>query len=165
MTRRTNWPALRQRLRPCLIATVLMTLFLGAWQFLVPGRETDSAPTSVTVWAMIVALWLLFPNAIVLASSASRSLWRQRHRAAAFVPVPAFVACALGLPVVTEGAGLGRAAALWAFPTGLLISASASVVVILRSPTVVGAARELNSAEEPQAYTRDVVQQSSKRDP
>jgi hypothetical protein len=164
MTRPANWQALRQRLRPCLVATVLMTLFLGVWQFLVPGRDTDPAPTSVTVWAMIAALWVLFPNAIVLASSASRSLWRQRHRAAAFVPVPGFVGCALGLPVVVELVGLGRAASLWAFPAGLLISASASVGVILRSPVVVGAATELDSAEEPHAYARDVVQRRSKGD-
>jgi hypothetical protein len=163
MTRPANWQALRQRLGPCLIATVLMTLFLGVWQFAVPGRDTDSSP-SATVWAMIAALWVLFPNAIVLASSASRSLWRQRHRAAAFVPVPGFVACALGLPVTVELVGAGRVAALWAFPAGLLISATASVAVLLRSPVVAGVAIELDSAEEPHAYARDVVQRRSKGD-
>jgi hypothetical protein len=54
---------------------------------------------------------------------------------------------------------------VWQFLVpGLLISASASVGVILRSPIVVGAATELDSAEEPHAYARDVVQRRSKGD-
>jgi hypothetical protein len=163
VTRPANWQALRRRLRPCLIATAGMTLFLGVWQFLVPGGDTASAP-SVTVWAMIVTLWALLPNAVVLASSASRSLWGERHRAAAFFPIPGLLACAVGLPVLVELVGVGRIAALWAFPAGLLISASTSVAVILRLPVVIGAAREPDDADESHAYARDVVQRSSKGD-
>jgi len=124
--------------------------------------------------AYIVPIWLLFPNAIVLAGAASRSLWRKRHRAAAFAPVPGFFACAVGLPVVVELIGIGRIAALWAFPAGLLISASTSVAVIVRSPVLVGAARELeeqlelgslrHDVDEPHAYARDVVQRRPKGD-
>lgn len=132
-----------------------MTLFLAAWQFLVPG-DTDSQAPSASLLVYTALIWISFPNAIVLASSASRSLWHERHRAAAFVPVPGFLACAVGLPVLFELIGMGRIAAVWAFPAGLMTSAGTSIAILLRSPVGAAAARELEDGDEPPAYARDV---------
>jgi hypothetical protein len=135
-----------------------MALFLAFWQFAIPGRpsESRSSIAAIELWALVVAIWLSFPNSLVLAASASRSLWRERHRAAACLPIPGLLACSVGLPILADLAGAPRAVTIWVFPAGLLISAATSVAVILRAPVALAPAGALEDAYEPHAYARDV---------
>lgn len=153
-----NWQALRKRLRACIVATVVMALFLGFWQFAIPGKPSETADTAadIELWGIVVAVWLGFPNSLVFATSASRSLWRGGHRAAACLPIPGFLACAIGLPILANLAGFAPSVMVWAFPAGLLISASGSVAVIVREPVAVAPAGAVEDTDQPHAYTRDV---------
>ena len=158
VTRRPNWQALRQRLGACIVASVLMALFLGVWQFLVPGRPSEAGDRAAAfeMWAWIAAFWLCLPSSLVFATSASRLLWRERRRAAACLPLPGFLACAIGSPMLADFAGAAPVVWLWAIPAGLLISAGASVAVIVRTPVAVAPAAAPEDAHDLPAYARDV---------
>jgi hypothetical protein len=156
-----NWRALRGRLYSCVVATVGMVLFLAVWQFLVPGgpRRQGDHPPDLLLWAFIAALALSFPNAVVLAFSASRLLWKVGRRGTFWIPVAVLVLAMVGVPILTEFSGLGRIIVLWSFPMALFVSAGASAYVILFTPGPGGAAPAPpdDVDDERHAYVRDLA--------
>jgi hypothetical protein len=166
-----NWRALRRRLFSCVVATVCMLLFLLFWQFAVPAgprRHGDGPPDMLFFWAWFAAVALAFPNAVVLAFSASRLLWNARRRGLFGAPVAVLFAAMVGVPIATELSGLGRLVVLWSFPLALFVSLGASASVILFTPspggappTPPGAEAEVLAApavdDEGHAYARDLA--------
>lgn len=138
-----------------------MVLFLAAWQFLVPAgpeRASDDSST-MSLWVWIVAFALSFPNALVLAVSASRSLWRARRRRLVWAPVAVLLAAAFGFPSLASSIGFAMEVVLWSFPLGLSISLGFSVCVILFTATPNGPAPPTPDpmGDEEHAYSRDLV--------
>jgi len=138
-----------------------MALFLAVWQFLVPAghqRASDDSP-GISMWLWIVAFGLSLPNALVLAVSASRLLWRARRRRWVWAPVVFLLAATLGFPSLASSSGLATEVVLWSLPLGFSMSVGFSVYVILFTPTPNGPApptRDPMVEEEP-AYSRDLV--------
>jgi hypothetical protein len=162
MMARPNWQALRRSRNWCVGATTGMALFFAAWQFLVPASprsaSSDDSP-AMSAWAWIVAFALSFPNALVLAVSAGRVLWRARRRSVAWVPVAVLLALGFGLPSLAGSSGFGMEVVLWSIPLALSISVGFSVCVILFTPTSNGPAPPTRDGlgNEEHAYSRDLV--------
>jgi hypothetical protein len=160
---RPNWPALRRSRSWRVVATTGTVLFLALWQFLVPdGRQRASDdPSDWSIWAWVVVLGLSFPNALVLAVSASRLLWRARRRSVVWAPVAFFLTTAYAFPSLASASGFAMTIVLWSLPIALSISVGFSLCVILFTPTPkVPAPPALDpTGDEEHVYSRDLVQQ------
>ena len=93
--------------------------FLAFWQFMVPGKSSNSVP--LEFWLLVVALALLVPTSRV-AGGATRHLWRARRRLAALLPSALLCSTTWAFPSFADDAGLGPSISLWMVPCALLLS-------------------------------------------
>jgi hypothetical protein len=143
------------------VATIGTVLFLAAWQFLVPeGRQRTSDDSSdLSFGPFVVVFALSFPNALVLAVSASRLLWRARRRRVVWAPVAFLLATVYAFPSLASSCGFTMAVVLWAIPIALSSSVGFSVCVILFTPIPNVPARPTldPTGDEEHVYSRDLV--------
>jgi hypothetical protein len=107
------------------------------------------------MWLFFAAIAVSFPNALALAASASRWLWRARRRSRVWTPVAVLVAATCGFPSLASFSGFAPEIFLWSIPIGFSVSAGFSVCLILFTPALkVPVPSPIG--EEQHAYSRDV---------
>jgi hypothetical protein len=156
---RPDWSALRRPLRSCAIGALVLTAFLGVWQFLVPGDHSSA----LVGWAFVLGSSVSLSSGIGLPVSASRRLWRSRQRSRAALPVAFLCLSVIALPMALGALGASWTTVFYAVPFGLLLSAAfSSYLLITAQPAAPSATRPTDfNTDEPHAYVSDIPRKRS----
>ena len=149
-----NWVALRRPLRSCAIGSVVLLVFLSAWQFLIPGDHSNP----VGAWAFIVATSVCLSSGVGLAVSATRRLWRSTHRGLSVLPAVFLAGVLVAFPSVARAVGVHWLIWTTSLLLALLVSAVFSAYLVLtaqdRAPIPIPPANI--NADDPDAYVSDI---------